>query len=172
MPFRHRDIWSRVRDLNPANTELKVQRVNLFSNARSWVHKALLTPENLATPRGVEPLSPARQAGIMAVIRWGRLVDPEGFEPSLHGLKVRTVTVTPRIRLVGRSGVDPDSSGLQPDAFTGLAFSPFKAAGGSAFPHVRPKTLDKECLLCSIFLAPSEGLEPSTSRLTAVCSAG
>ena len=54
------------------------------------------------------------------------MVDPEGFEPSSHGLKVRSVTVTPQIRLVGRSGVEPDSSGLQPDAFTGLAFFPFQ----------------------------------------------
>ena len=99
-------------------------------------------------------------------------MDPEGLEPSFHGLKVRFVTVTPQIHLVGRSGVGPDSSGLQPDAFTGLAFFPFRGDFKEVpFPKATTETLAK-VPFCSVFLAPLEGLEPSTFRLTAVCSAG
>ena len=93
-------------------------------------------------------------------------MDPEGFEPSFHGLKVRSVTVTPQIHLVGRSGVGPDSSGLQPDAFTGLAFFPLCGTSGSAEFSCRP---GKEVLhgvpvsLQGFLLAPSAGIEPAFS---------
>ena len=100
------------------------------------------------------------------------MVDLEGLEPSSHGLKVRSVTFTLQIQMVGRSGVDPDSSGLQPDAFTGLAFFPFRGSLREVpFPKAAPETLAK-VPFCSVFLAPPEGLEPSTYRLTAVCSTG
>ena len=81
----------------------------------------------IGLPSGLRTRSPRFLRAVRIPIPTpGVLVDLEGFEPSSHGLKVRSVTVTLQIHLVGRSGVDPDSSGLQPDAFTGLAFFPFR----------------------------------------------
>lgn len=57
--------------------------------------------------------------------------------------------------LVGRSGVGPDSSGLQPDAFTGLAFFPFQGCFKEVpFPKAAPEDICRSAFLQCLFWHP------------------
>lgn len=54
----------------------------------------------MAVPRGVEPLSLARQARIISDIRWDHMAGPEGFEPSTTVLETVMITISLRSYLV------------------------------------------------------------------------
>lgn len=61
----------------------------------------------MAVRRGVEPLSPARQAGIISDIRTDHLAGPARFELATTVLETVMITISPRSYVEPHVGFEP-----------------------------------------------------------------